>query len=177
DLEMCDGIVRDFKAEFDLDLKTDEILNGQTGIDVTYYETEERAQTATSPIAGLYANTSQGQTVYARLSGQGGCYKVIGLRLMVKSCNNPGDAGIFPKFFTTNGDGYNDTWETKATDGTADVTINIFDRYGRLIKTISNRDRSWDGTYGGRDLPSDDYWFVLSGRNIQEIKGHFALKR
>src|SRR5690606_6303563 len=46
DFEMCDGIVRDRKAEFDLDAKTDEILNGQTGIDVKYYETEERAQTA-----------------------------------------------------------------------------------------------------------------------------------
>lgn len=35
----------------------------------------------------------------------------------------------------------------------------------------------WDGTYGGRQLPSDDYWFTLKFVDGKEVKGHFSLKR
>lgn len=177
DFEVCDGIVRDNKAEFDLDTKTDEILNGQTGVTVKYYESEEDAENAASPVSGVYTNITAQQTIYVRLTSGGGCHKVSSFRLVVNQCNNPEDEDLFPKFFTPNGDGYHDTWETKATDASVDITINIFDRYGRLLKTISQQNPQWDGTYAGRDLPSDDYWFVMSGKNIQEIKGHFALKR
>lgn len=83
----------------------------------------------------------------------------------------------YPRFFTPNGDGYNDTWRIKNLDQMPDYTISIFDRYGKLIKQMNSTNVGWDGNYTGRELPSDDYWFTLIFENGKEIKGHFSLKR
>jgi gliding motility-associated-like protein len=83
---------------------------------------------------------------------------------------------MYPKYFTPNGDGFNDTWNIKFSDLETNLTIKIFDRYGKLIqKLIQNND--WNGTMNGYDLPSDDYWFVINRAGGKEYKGHFSLKR
>ena len=84
---------------------------------------------------------------------------------------------MYPKFFTPNGDGYNDTWKIKFSELEAGLTIKIFDRYGKFIKDIDSNDASWNGTYNGFELPSTDYWFVVTRANGKEYKGHFSLKR
>lgn len=83
----------------------------------------------------------------------------------------------YPRFFTPNGDGYNDTWRVKYLEHLPDYTISIFDRYGKLLKQMNTLSMGWDGTYGGRQLPSDDYWFTLKFVDGKEVKGHFSLKR
>ncbi|MBF7090945.1 T9SS type B sorting domain-containing protein [Flavobacterium sp. ALJ2] len=83
----------------------------------------------------------------------------------------------YPRFFTPNGDGYNDTWRIKNLDDMPDYTISIFDRYGKLIKQMNSTSTGWDGNYTGHELPSDDYWFTLIFENGKEVKGHFSLKR
>lgn len=82
---------------------------------------------------------------------------------------------IIPKFFTPNGDGYNDTWEITGLENES-YTINIFDRYGKLLKTLG-KNASWDGNLNGKPLPSSDYWFQLILENKMTQKGHFSLKR
>lgn len=54
----------------------------------------------------------------------------------------------------------------------------IYDRYGRLVKTLPEGDR-WDGKYEGKDLPSGDYWYVvkIDGKDADEYVGHFTLYR
>jgi len=83
----------------------------------------------------------------------------------------------YPKFFTPNGDGFNDTWNIKGFD---DAEIHIFDRYGKLLKQISPLGLGWDGTYTGNVLPSTDYWFTIkynqNGMN-KTFRAHFTLKR
>ncbi|NHN26435.1 T9SS type B sorting domain-containing protein [Flavobacterium jejuense] len=86
----------------------------------------------------------------------------------------------FPSFFTPNGDGFNDTWNIKGSEALEVVTIYIFDRYGKLLKQIAPDSIGWDGTFNGKQLPSDDYWFKLiyTKDNItKEYKSHFTLKR
>jgi gliding motility-associated-like protein len=39
-----------------------------------------------------------------------------------------------PKFFTPNGDGFNDNWKIKFSDNEIGLSIQLFDRYGKLIK-------------------------------------------
>lgn len=83
----------------------------------------------------------------------------------------------YPRFFTPNGDGYNDTWKVKNLDQMPDYSISIFDRYGKLLKQMNTKNIGWDGTFIGRELPADDYWFTLIFQDGKEVKGHFSLKR
>lgn len=84
----------------------------------------------------------------------------------------------YPRFFTPNGDGYNDTWKIKNLDvDYPNSELFIFDRYGKLLKQISAKGEGWNGTLNNSSLPSDDYWFMLTLDNGRTIKGHFALKR
>ena len=89
----------------------------------------------------------------------------------------------YPKYFTPNGDGYHDTWNIVGVSDQFNAKIQIFDRYGKLLKEIrpSSGD-GWDGTYNGALLPSSDYWFVLSYNQLVTgepalLNAHFTLKR
>lgn len=84
---------------------------------------------------------------------------------------------MFPKFFTPNGDGYNDTWRISFSDKEENLNIQIFDRFGKLLKIINSNTDSWNGTLNGLELPSADYWFVVKRSSGVEYKGHFSLKR
>jgi len=82
----------------------------------------------------------------------------------------------YPKFFTPNNDGINDTWQLRGR--TSDnYSIYIYNRYGMLMTVLSPSQNSWDGTNNGEKLPSSDYWFTLSLSNGTIRKGHFTLKR
>lgn len=83
---------------------------------------------------------------------------------------------MYPKYFTPNGDSYNDTWKIKFSHKEPNLKIAIFDRYGKLLQTM-NSFEAWDGKWNGKDLPSDDYWFVVTRQNGKEFRGHFAMKR
>ena len=82
----------------------------------------------------------------------------------------------FPKFFTPNNDGYNDTWTIDFGYLLPNTGIKIFDRYGKFIKELSSN-TSWDGTYLGTNEPASDYWFTVTRANGREYRGHFTLKR
>jgi gliding motility-associated-like protein len=68
----------------------------------------------------------------------------------------------YPRFFTPNGDGNNDTWNIVGIDGQSSAKIYIFDRYGKLLKQLSPMGSGWDGTFNGSMMPSSDYWFTLT---------------
>jgi gliding motility-associated-like protein len=56
------------------------------------------------------------------------------------------------------------------------LKLRIYDRYGRTVFESSNaeyiQNTGWDGTDGGNKLPSDNYFFAISGKleNGQDIK-------
>lgn len=84
----------------------------------------------------------------------------------------------FPKYFTPNNDGYNDTWTIDNLDEKA--TIRVFDRYGKFMVELNAKNQNWDGTFSGTNLPADDYWFTLTyfqNGILKEYKNHFSLKR
>ncbi|MEO6348236.1 MAG: T9SS type B sorting domain-containing protein, partial [Aquaticitalea sp.] len=83
----------------------------------------------------------------------------------------------YPKYFTPNGDGYNDHWQIKGISKFPDSNISIFDRYGKLLKRLSSKDLGWDGTYNGEKMSSNDYWFNAKLNNEVIFNGHFTLKR
>ncbi|WLD23026.1 choice-of-anchor L domain-containing protein [Flavobacterium dauae] len=88
----------------------------------------------------------------------------------------------YPKYFTPNNDGYNDTWNIWSLKNQPDSKIYIFDRFGKLIKQLSPAGEGWDGTFNGKPLPSTDYWFKAEYLDpktglSKEVTGHFSLKR
>jgi len=86
----------------------------------------------------------------------------------------------YMRFFTPNGDGINDSWDTSAFSSLSRLEIHIFDRFGKLMKVLNQNNTSWDGTFNGNMVPSGDYWFQASFIEDQiekTVKGHFALKR
>lgn len=86
----------------------------------------------------------------------------------------------YPKFFTPNGDGYNDSWNLNGLSDQPLAKIYIFDRYGKLIKQISSVGEGWDGTYTGQIMPATDYWFTVEYSELSTtkvFKSHFSLLR
>ena len=85
-----------------------------------------------------------------------------------------------PNFFTPDGDGLNDRWLPKNTEGWPEILIKIYDRYGRVVEDNVIDRNGWDGLYNKNELPSGDYWYViqLNGENDdREFVGHFTLYR
>ncbi|WP_264521955.1 T9SS type B sorting domain-containing protein [Flavobacterium sp. N1994] len=82
----------------------------------------------------------------------------------------------YSKFFTPNNDSINDTWYIKFSQFEQEFDVKIFDRYGKLLKTM-NSSEAWDGTYNGYMMPSDDYWFYVTRKDGKVHKGHFAMLR
>lgn len=106
--------------------------------------------------------------------------------LYIKDLNACGTIGPFPvyvlgipKFFTPNGDGYNDTWSIKGVNPkfNSTSTIYIFDRQGKLLKQITPAGPGWDGIYDKKPLPAEDYWYRITLDDGRTTKGHFSLKR
>ncbi|GAA4816764.1 choice-of-anchor L domain-containing protein [Litoribaculum gwangyangense] len=85
-----------------------------------------------------------------------------------------------PKFFTPNNDAIFDTWHIVGISEIPGTIVYIYNRYGKLLKTLPHTSVGWDGTFNGQNMPSDDYWFVanvIQNGESFEVKGHFALKR
>jgi gliding motility-associated-like protein len=87
----------------------------------------------------------------------------------------------FPKYFTPNNDGFNDTWTIKGMNSNfyGNSKIYIFDRFGKLLLQIQPNGAGWNGLFNGQLAPATDYWFTAemidNEGNIRNRKGHFSL--
>jgi gliding motility-associated-like protein len=83
----------------------------------------------------------------------------------------------YPRFFTPNGDGVHDTWYIKYAVLEPHFKVRITDRYGKLITSFGSTSTGWDGNLNGLQLPSTDYWFVVTREDGRELTGHFSMIR
>lgn len=85
----------------------------------------------------------------------------------------------YPKYFTPNGDGFNDTWQLNGISNQFQsyYKVKIFNRYGKLLHTLNSSSDSWDGTFKGESLPTSDYWFTATLEDGRIFSNHFSLKR
>ncbi len=118
----------------------------------------------------------------SKLVSMSGCDSIVTVKLYVENCEpiepDSCESGkIFPAvFFTPNGDGMNDYW----TIGNIECyshNVQIYDRYGKLLKTHIDDFTSWDGTYNGHAMPNSDYWYIIIYNGVKKLSGHFILKR
>ncbi|MFY7965035.1 MAG: T9SS type B sorting domain-containing protein, partial [Chitinophagaceae bacterium] len=80
---------------------------------------------------------------------------------------------FIPNAFSPNNDGKNDKWEVEDKAKILYLKANIFDRYGKLVKTLFGNKISWDGLYNGQPLPMATYYYVLTitNGNLAENRG------
>ncbi len=124
----------------------------------------------------LDGNNFQESNIFQNISG--GVYTAYIRDL--EGCNTVSEEFphiVMPQFITPNNDGINDRFELKGIEYFSSSEIRIFNRYGKLLASGKGEGFSWDGTFSGKDLPSDDYWFHLSIEGFEPVKGHFTLKR
>ena len=51
----------------------------------------------------------------------------------------------------------------------------FFDRFGKLLFQQTGKRFFWDGSYNGKGLPSNEYWFIVNIEGMSTVKGHFSL--
>jgi gliding motility-associated-like protein len=83
-----------------------------------------------------------------------------------------------PNFVTPNSDGYNDVWLPKLFYHYPEAEITILDRYGKTIARFNGSDPGWDGTYNGKLVNPDTYWYVVDLKDgSKPITGSITVKR
>ena len=102
----------------------------------------------------------------------------------IEGCSNEPETSVtilyYPKFFTPNGDGYNDFWSIECLKKHTGV-ISIFDRFGKLLKQFKTTSPGWNGIYNNALMPTNDYWFVVNYFDENGVeknfRSHFTLRR
>ncbi|MRJ07321.1 hypothetical protein EDL99_00280 [Ornithobacterium rhinotracheale] len=78
---------------------------------------------------------------------------------------------------TPNGDGKNDVFVLKNLDLFDNFRVEIYDRYGKLLKSQKGGTYfEWDGTYRQHKLPSGTYWYLIYIDEKVQKKGEIIIK-
>ena len=67
----------------------------------------------------------------------------------------------FAKYFSPNGDNYNDLLSIANIDKYPDFELNIYDRWGQRVHHQRSSYIPWDGTWLGINLPDGTYYYVF----------------
>ncbi len=81
-----------------------------------------------------------------------------------------------PRYFTPNGDGVHDFWHINDVESYPGMTVQVMDRFGKNLTSLSSTSQGWDGTYGGVNMPTNAYWYRID-YDGQTYMGHFTLIR
>lgn len=170
---------------FDTSGISNQILGGQTNKTIQFFDENNVLLNSSLPNP-YYLNPDTVQTITAVVQDvTHGCLAETVITFSSTDCpdDNPTEeedslSSIdIPNFFTPNSDGVNETWFiTPKSEVVENYVIYIFDRFGKLLKTMGISD-SWDGRYKGQDMLSSDYWYKISLNNSILATGHFTLKR
>lgn len=85
-----------------------------------------------------------------------------------------------PTAFTPNNDGINDTWRIPQLYAFPEAIVEVFDRWGNLLfRSEPGYPRPWDGTYKGKIMPMDSYYFVINLNRVgmEALSGTVTLIR
>lgn len=134
----------------------------------------------TQLFSGDVITTSQTIYIYNVDSTDPSCFAessfIITINIIdVVDPTDPVDCTI-PEFFTPNNDSVNDYWNVNCVISTI-TSINIFNRYGKLIHTLTPGGNGWNGTYQNRSAISNTYWYRINFDDGSKKRGFFSLKR
>ena len=106
------------------------------------------------------ANPSSDQKYYLQVTTQQGCTAADSV--LVRAL--PGLT--IPNAFSPHvPDGTNDTWIIKDIDLFPGTTLEVYDRYGRLVYRSTGYPTPWDGKINGVIVPSGVYYYIIDPKN------------
>jgi gliding motility-associated-like protein len=82
-----------------------------------------------------------------------------------------GDEPEVEELFTPNGDGFNDHWEILNLVKMAPCETEVYNRRGERVFSSSDYNNDWDGTWKGKSLPNDTYYYFVRCYNKKLAKG------
>lgn len=106
-------------------------------------------------VTGVFRETT---TVTLTVYNQYGCFDTATTVVYTKPC-----CEVFvPNAFSPNGDGVNDYFKPVLQTGQLLVTMQVFDRWGKLVYNDAGKEKGWDGTYeDGTRAASDTYMYYI----------------
>jgi gliding motility-associated-like protein len=100
------------------------------------------------------------QTISLTVSDSHGCTDTDTIQII--ECSPVNLLGKITNAFTPNGDGIHDEWVINNIELFPDAKIEVYDRWGRLVFSIDGGYKNdWKGTFNGKDLPVDNYYYVI----------------
>jgi len=85
---------------------------------------------------------------------------------------------VVPNTFTPNNDGINDIWNITGLIAYTDAVVDIYTRYGQKIYHSIGYDKPWDGIFGGKQLPTGVYYYVIDTKMFNQVfSGSITLLR
>lgn len=124
--------------------------------------------TVLQPVSKPLADISYTLTV----TGAGGCTKKddVFVKLLL--------APEIPNVFSPNNDGVNDVWSIRYLNSYPGATVQVFDRYGKVVYNSVGYNTPWDGTFQGQALPAGVYYYVINPKNGRKtITGSVTIVR
>ncbi len=83
---------------------------------------------------------------------------------------------VIPNSFSPNADGINDYWVIEHLGSYPGCSVQVFDRYGRLLFTSIGYGKNWDGKMNGAILPTGTYYYIVDPKNgRQKLSGSITI--
>jgi gliding motility-associated-like protein len=90
-------------------------------------------------------------------SGANGCFSTAEVEVAIEE-----DFRLSPvNAFTPNGDGRNDAFHIENIEQYPRCRVRVYDRYGREVFETTGYRNHWRGTFEGRALPADTYYYTV----------------
>jgi len=78
---------------------------------------------------------------------------------------------VMMTIFTPNNDGFNDLWKILNLTKVGKCEVEIYDRWGIKVFASSDYRNDWDGSYNGKSLGNDTYYYFVRTLDGQLFKG------
>ena len=79
---------------------------------------------------------------------------------------------LVPDAFSPNGDGINEVFRPVAV-GVKTLHLRIFNRWGEMLYSSSDRNAGWDGTFEGKEVPPGAYLYTVEVKGIYGPTEHY----
>lgn len=98
----------------------------------------------------------------------GSCFADKSFRIQV---DEYGSEPVVMNLITPNGDGMNDQWKILNLEKIGPCDVSIYNRYGEKVFSNSEYINDWEGTYKGKSLPNDTYYYFVRCYNQDLVQG------